>query len=96
MDATAFAAPQQTESIVQELRTTTGQRVRISYDPTTDALTFHEMDWFADPLRSTGVPVKSAIARRGLSPTIVALEKRRGSATARDVDITGELPRLGP
>jgi hypothetical protein len=27
-------------------------------------MTFREEDWFADPLRSTGVPVKSAIVRR--------------------------------
>jgi hypothetical protein len=46
------------------MRTTTGQRVSISYDPSTNALIFREEDWFADPLRSTGVPVKSAIVRR--------------------------------
>lgn len=49
---------------MQDLRTTTGQRVSISYDPSTNALIFREEDWFADPLRSTGVPVKSAIVRR--------------------------------
>ena len=48
---------------MQELRTTTGQRVTISYDPRSNALTFTETDWFADPLRSTGVPVKSHIVR---------------------------------
>jgi hypothetical protein len=53
-----------TESIMQDMRTTTGQRVSISYDPSTNALIFREEDWFADPLRSTGVPVKSAIVRR--------------------------------
>ncbi|MHB1102951.1 MAG: hypothetical protein ACYC0C_09305 [Devosia sp.] len=49
---------------MQDMRTTTGQRVSISYDPSTNALIFREEDWFADPIRSTGVPVKSAIVRR--------------------------------
>ena len=49
---------------MQDMRTTTGQRVSISYDPSANALIFREEDWFADPLRSTGVPVKSAVVRR--------------------------------
>lgn len=49
---------------MQDMRTTTGQRVSISYDPSTDVLIFREQDWFADPIRSAGVPVKSAIVRR--------------------------------
>lgn len=53
---------------MQDMRTTTGQRVSISYDPSTNALIFREEDWFADPLRSTGVPVKSQIVRRPAAP----------------------------
>lgn len=65
---------------MQDLRTTTGQRVQISYDPTRNALTFHETDWFADPLRSSAVPVKSEVERR-LSPRkIISLPKRRHAA----------------
>lgn len=62
---------------MQELRTTTGQRVRISYDPASNALTFHETDWFADPIRSTGVPVKSDIVRPLAPRNVVALPARR-------------------
>ena len=49
---------------MQDMRTTTGQRVSISYDPSTNALILREEDWFAEPIRSTGVPVKSEIVRR--------------------------------
>ena len=49
---------------MQDLRTTTGQRVSVTYNPQSNTLTFREEDWFADPLRSTGVPVKSRIVRR--------------------------------
>jgi hypothetical protein len=66
-----------TESIMQDMRTTTGQRVSISYDPSTNALTFREEDWFADPIRSTGVPVKSAIVRRLSADNVTRLVTRR-------------------
>lgn len=62
---------------MQELRTTTGQRVRISYDPARNQVTFHETDWFADPIRSTGVPVKSQIVRSMGARNVVALPTRR-------------------
>ena len=62
---------------MQELRTTTGQRVTISYDPRSNALTFTETDWFADPLRSTGVPVKTRIVRPLGGRNVVALPSRR-------------------
>lgn len=62
---------------MQELRTTTGQRVRISYDPASNALTFQETDWFADPLRSTGVPEKSQIVRPPGGRNVMALPPRR-------------------
>ena len=62
---------------MQELRTTTGQRVRISYDPANNQLTFQETDWFADPLRSTGMPVKSHIIRPLGARNVVALTTRR-------------------
>jgi hypothetical protein len=61
---------------MQELRTTTGQRVTITYDPTRNALTFTEADWFADPLRSTGVPVKSQSVRPLSGRNLVALPRR--------------------
>lgn len=61
---------------MQELRTTTGQRVTISYDPRSNALTFVETDWFAEPLRSTSVPVKTQ-ASRPLNPrNVIALPRR--------------------
>jgi hypothetical protein len=69
-----------TESIMQELRTTTGQRVTISYDPKTNALTFREIDWYADPLRSTGVPITSSIVRPLPPRNVIALPKRRRAA----------------
>jgi hypothetical protein len=62
---------------MQELRTTTGQRVRISYDPASNQLTFQETDWFADPLRSTGVPVKSRTVRPLGARNVVPLSTRR-------------------
>ena len=62
---------------MQELRTTTGQRVRVSYDPSSNALIFHETDWFADPIRSTGVPVKSHIVRSLDARNVVTLPTRR-------------------
>jgi hypothetical protein len=62
---------------MQDVRTTTGQRVRISYDPTKNALTFHETDWFAEPLRSSAVPVKSEIIRPLGRRNVVALPVRR-------------------
>jgi hypothetical protein len=61
---------------MQELRTTTGQRIRIAYDPSRNQLTFHEDDWCADPLKSTGAPVKSSIVRPLSGPTVVALRTR--------------------
>ena len=61
---------------MQDLRTTTGQRVTISYDPTRNALIFHETDWFAEPTRSTGVPAKSHIVRPLASRNVVRLERR--------------------
>lgn len=65
---------------MQELRTTTGQRVIISYDQTRNALTFRETDWFADPLRSTGVPVKSETIRALPPRNVIALRGRRRQA----------------
>jgi hypothetical protein len=65
---------------MQELRTTTGQRVIISYDQQRNALTFREIDWFADPLRSTAVPVKSEIIRPLLPRNVIALRGRRRAA----------------
>ena len=62
---------------MQDLRTTTGQRVIISYDQTRNALTFCETDWFAEPMRSTGVPVKSHIVRPLVPTNVVAMPKRR-------------------
>jgi hypothetical protein len=60
-----------------ELRTTTGQRVTISYDPRNNALTFTEIDWFADPLRSTGIPEKSRIERPLHPRNVISLSTRR-------------------
>lgn len=62
---------------MQDMRTTTGQRVSISYDPSINALIFREEDWFADPIRSTGVPGKSAIVQRLRTERVVRLATRR-------------------
>jgi hypothetical protein len=71
---------------MQDMRTTTGQRVSISYDPSINALIFREEDWFADPLRSTGVPVKSQIVRRlggdNVTRLVIDRKKRRVSPRA--------------
>ena len=64
---------------MQELRTTTGQLVTISYDPKTNALIFTETDWFADPIRSSAVPVKSRIVRPLSGRNVVALRPRRAT-----------------
>jgi hypothetical protein len=61
---------------MQELRTTTGQRVTIAYDAKSNALIFTETDWFADPIRSTGVPVKSQSVRRLRGHRVVTLPRR--------------------
>lgn len=70
---------------MQDMRTTTGQRVSISYDPSTNALIFSEQDWFADPIRSTGVPVKSAIVRRlgADNVTRLAIDRKRKRNASR-------------
>ena len=65
---------------MQELRTTTGQRVLINYDPTRNALTFRETDWFAEPLRSSAVPVKSDTDRPLMPRNVVSLPKRKRAA----------------
>ena len=65
---------------MQELRTTTGQRVVISYDQTRNALTFREVDWAADPIRSTAPPTRSETVRPLLPRNVIALPKRRRAA----------------
>jgi hypothetical protein len=40
-------------------------------------MTFHETDWFADPLRSSAVPVKSEIVRPLGGRNVVAMPIRR-------------------
>ncbi|MDP1730831.1 MAG: hypothetical protein Q8L54_06555 [Devosia sp.] len=71
---------------MQDMRTTTGQRVSISYDPSTNALIFREEDWFAEPIRSTGVPAKSAIMRRlgadNVTRLVIRRKGRRAAARA--------------
>ncbi|HQZ11521.1 MAG TPA: hypothetical protein PK286_01430 [Devosia sp.] len=62
---------------MQELRTTTGQSVSITYDPARNQLTFHESEWFAVTLRSTGVPVKSLSVRAPQPASVVAPQFRR-------------------
>ena len=65
---------------MQDLRTTTGQRVSVTYNPQSNTLTFREEDWFAEPIRSTGVPGKSRIVRRlgtGNVARLVTGRKRR-------------------
>ena len=64
---------------MQELRTTTGQLVTISYDPRTNALIFTETDWFADPIRSSAVPIKSRIVRTLGGRNVVPLGPRRAT-----------------
>jgi hypothetical protein len=65
--------------MMKELRTTTGQRMTINYDPKSNALIFTETDWFADPIRSTGVPVKSQIVRPLGGRNVLALLRRRAA-----------------
>lgn len=65
---------------MQALRTTTGQRVLISYDPTRNALTFRETDWFAEPLRSSAVPVKAETERPLTPRNVIPLRKRKRAA----------------
>ena len=65
---------------MQELRTTTGQRVIIRYDQRQNALTFHETDWFADPLRSTSVPEKTDTTRPLPPRNVIELRRRRPAA----------------
>ena len=64
---------------MQELRTTTGQLVTVSYDPRTNALIFTESDWFADPIRSSAMPIKSRIVRPLSGRNVVSLSPRRAT-----------------
>ncbi len=64
---------------MQELRTTTGQLVTVTYDPRSNALIFTEMDWFADPIRSSALPVKSRIVRPLGGRNVVSLPPRRAT-----------------
>jgi hypothetical protein len=57
---------------MQELRTTSGQRITIGYDPTANTLIFREEGWYAEPFRAgeeAGVtrlvrPIGSAVVTR--------------------------------
>ncbi len=46
------------------MRSTTGQSLAVHYDVRCNTLTFAECDWFAAPLRSGGVPGRSAVRQR--------------------------------
>lgn len=70
---------------MHHLRTTTGQGLSIRFDPRTGQLFFREDDWFAEPLRSTGVPPKalsvgmlmlSGIVQRKQSPRLRRTSRR--------------------
>jgi len=41
---------------MQDLRTTTGQRISIGYDPAANTLTFREENWHADMFRGGDAP----------------------------------------
>jgi hypothetical protein len=66
---------------MQELRTTTGQRIRIAYDPSRNALTFSEDDWCPDPFRA-GAPKSHATRPLG-GATVVTLPPRRARPRTR-------------
>ena len=68
---------------MQELRTTTGQRIRIGYDPMRNQMIFEEDDWCASPLQSTAMPVKSAIVRPVGSGLVVKLRRRSSRPNVR-------------
>jgi len=44
---------------MQDLRTTTGQRISIGYDPAANTLTFREEGWHPDMFRSGDAPAVS-------------------------------------
>jgi hypothetical protein len=66
---------------MQELRTTTGQRIRIAYDPSRNALTFHEDDWCPDLIRAAAS--KSHAIRPLTGARVVALPARRPRPRSR-------------
>lgn len=58
------------------MRSTTGQRLAIRYDLSSNTIAFVEDDWFADQVRSSSVPPR-AVIRQGLGNNVTRLPLRR-------------------
>lgn len=62
---------------MQDLRTTTGQRMSIGYDPTANTLIFREAGWHADAFRLEGTPMVTRLQRPIGRATITRLRDIR-------------------
>lgn len=58
------------------LRSTTGQSLSVRYDPRSNTMIVSESDWFADTLRSGGVPAPAEIRQR-LDAAVLRMRPRR-------------------
>lgn len=62
---------------MQDLRTTSGQRMSIGYDPAANTLIFREEGWYADHFRSSGAPTVTRLQRPIGRATITRLRDVR-------------------
>lgn len=67
-----------------EMRTTTGQRISIGYDPAANVLVFREEGWHAEAFRTGDAPVTTRLARPIGTAAVARLRRRR----------TGPMPAL--
>jgi hypothetical protein len=62
---------------MQDLRTTSGQRITIGYDPAANVLIFREEGWHAEPFRNGGDVAVTRLARPIGSAAVTRLRDAR-------------------
>lgn len=62
---------------MQDLRTTSGHRITIGYDPAANTLTFREEGWYAEPFRTAEEPTVTRLTRPIGGATITRLRDAR-------------------
>lgn len=59
-----------------EMRTTTGQRISIGYDPAANVLVFREEGWHAEAFRTGEAPVVTRLVRPIGTAAVARLRRR--------------------
>jgi hypothetical protein len=62
---------------MQDLRTTSGHRISIGYDPAANTLIFREEGWHAEPFRSEEAPAVTRLVRPIGGATVTRLRDVR-------------------